>query len=44
MCSPARCSRLMMARSLQMVWMELKMPIQMQAEISVKQPEKVSMV
>ena len=37
-----RCSRLMMARSRQMDWMELKMPTQMQAHTRAKAPFLVS--
>ena len=38
---PERCSRLMMGRSRQMAWMELKAPFQMPTQVRAKAPFKL---
>ena len=40
---PVRCSRLRMARSRQIDWIELNSPIQMQAQMTAKAPFFVSL-
>ena len=41
MCSPARCSRLMISRSRQTTWIELKKPFQMHTHTSANEPVSV---